>query len=153
MGRGFAGGLPCQAPSEGGAPQSVARGALRSRDRAAAGMPRPHCWGRLHSASGSHLPAEDTAPPCAVATRSAGRGTREAGSTRVGDATTALMDDRAAHPATGSHLPSEATAPPFAVAFASSPFAHPIPRSRRRASRDLFSGSLRSLREIDGIGA
>ncbi|HTJ55407.1 MAG TPA: hypothetical protein VL380_08325 [Nitrosospira sp.] len=83
---------------------------------------------------------EDTAPPYAVATRSAGRGTREAGSTRVGDATTALMDDRAAHPATGSHLPSEATAPPFA--FASSPFAHPIPQSRRRASGDLFSGSL-----------
>jgi hypothetical protein len=81
-----------------GAPQSVARGALGSRDRAAAGMPRPHCWGARHSASGSHLPVEDTAPPCAVATRSAGRGTREAGSTRVGDATTALMDDRAAHP-------------------------------------------------------
>jgi len=66
-------------------------------------------------------------------------------STRVGDATTALMDDRAAHPATGSHLPSEATAPPFAVAFASSPFAHPIPQSRRRASGDLFSGSLRLI--------
>ena len=145
MGGGFAGGLPCQAPSEGERPQSVARGALRSRDRAAAGMPRPHCWGAPHSASGSHLPVEDTAPPCAVATRSAGRGTREAGSTRVGDATTALMDDRAAHPATGSHLPSEATAPPFAVAFASSPFAHPIPQSRRRASGDLFSGSLRLI--------
>ena len=72
--------------------------------------------GRLHSASGSHLPVEDTAPPCAVATRSAGRGTREAGSTRVGDATTALMDDRVVHSATGSHLPSEATAQPFAVA-------------------------------------
>jgi hypothetical protein len=26
--------------------------------------------------------------------------------------------------------------------FASSPFAHPIPQSRRRASGDLFSGSL-----------
>jgi len=26
------------------APQSVARGALRSRDRAAAGMPRPRLW-------------------------------------------------------------------------------------------------------------
>jgi hypothetical protein len=37
------------------------------------------------------------------------------------------------HSATGSHLPSEGTAPPFAVAFASSPFAHPIPQSRRRA--------------------
>jgi hypothetical protein len=46
------------------------------------------------------------------------------------------------HPAAGSHLPSEDTAPPFAVAFTSSPFAHPIPQSRRRASGDLFSGSL-----------
>ena len=66
------------------------------------------------------------------------RGPGKQGSGSVGDATTALMDDRAAHPATGSHLPSEATAPPFA--FASSPFAHPIPQSRRRASGDLFSG-------------
>jgi hypothetical protein len=73
------------------------------------------------------------------------RGPAEQGSGSVGDATTALMDDRAAHPATGSHLPSEATAPPFAVAFASSPFAHPIPQSRRRASGDLFSGSLRLI--------
>jgi hypothetical protein len=40
-GRDFAGGLPCQAPSE-GAPQSAARGALRSGDRAAEGMLRPH---------------------------------------------------------------------------------------------------------------
>jgi hypothetical protein len=118
------------------------------RDRAAAegcGDRDYGLTGSLHPAAGSHLPSEATAPPFAVATRSAGRGTREAGSTRVGDATTALMDDRAAHPATGSHLPSEATAPPFAVAFASSPFAHPIPQSRRRASGDLFSGSLRLI--------
>jgi hypothetical protein len=40
-GRGFASGLPCQAPSE-GAPRSAARGALRSGDRAAEGMLRPH---------------------------------------------------------------------------------------------------------------
>jgi hypothetical protein len=33
--------------------------------------------------------------------------------------------------------PSEGDQP-----FASSPFAHPIPQSRRRASGDLFSGSL-----------
>ena len=90
--------------------------------------------GRPHPATGSHLPLEDTARPFAVATRSAGRGTREAGSTHVGDAATALMDDWAVHPAAGWHLPSEDTAPPFAVApFASSPFAHPIPQSRRRA--------------------
>jgi hypothetical protein len=46
------------------------------------------------------------------------------------------------HPATGSHLPSEETAPPSAVVpFASSPFAHPIPQSHRRASENLFSAS------------
>jgi hypothetical protein len=47
------------------APRSVARGASRSGDRAAKGMPRPHqCTaGRSHPALRSHLPAEDTAPP------------------------------------------------------------------------------------------
>src|SRR5690242_14696504 len=53
-----------------GAPQSVVRGAPRSGDRAAAGMLRPCLWilRRSHpAAAGSHLPAEDTAPPCAVA--------------------------------------------------------------------------------------
>ena len=51
------------------APQSVARGTLRSRDRAAAGMPRPRLWymGRPHPATGSHLPLEETASPYAVA--------------------------------------------------------------------------------------
>src|SRR5690242_7142376 len=99
-------------------------------------VPRPRdciSVGRLHPAAGSHLPAEDTAQPFGVATRSAGRGTREAGSTRVGDAATAFMDDWVVHPAAGSHLPAEDTAQPFAVAFPSSPFAHPIPQSHRRA--------------------
>src|SRR5687768_8778581 len=77
------------------APQSVARGTPQSGDRAAAGMPdraKVHV-GRQQPATGSHLPAEDTAPPYAV------------------------------------------------VPFASSPFAHSIPQSRRRASGDLFSAS------------
>jgi hypothetical protein len=77
------------------------------------------------------------------------RGPAEQGSGSGGDATTALMDDWAMHPAAGSNLPSEATTPPFAVAFASSPFAHPIPRSRRRASGDLFSGSLTDAQDRD----
>jgi hypothetical protein len=77
MGRGFAGGLPWQAPGEGGRPRVSPEGPWEAgigqrRDAATALL------GRLHSASGSHLPVEDTAPPCAVATRSAGRGTREA---------------------------------------------------------------------------
>jgi hypothetical protein len=64
-----------------------------------------------------------------------------------GDRAAAGMPDRASavgrqQPATGSHLPLEDTAPPSAVApFASLPFAHPIPQSRRRASGDLFSTS------------
>jgi len=50
------------------APQSVARGAPRSGDRAAAGMPeRAKVYmGRQQPATGSHLPLEETAPPCAV---------------------------------------------------------------------------------------
>jgi len=37
-----------------------------------------------------------------------------------------------------SHLSSEETAPPYAVTpFASSPFVHPTPQSRRRTSGDL----------------
>jgi hypothetical protein len=47
------------------------------------------------------------------------------------------------HPAAGSHLPTEDTASPSAVVpFASSPFPHPIPQSRRRAREDLFRASL-----------
>ena len=51
------------------ASQSVARGALQSGDRAAAGMPdRAKVYmGRQQPATGSHLPLEDTAPPSAVA--------------------------------------------------------------------------------------
>ena len=56
------------------------------------------------------------------------------------------------HSATGSHLPSEDTAPPFAVApFASSPLAHLIPQTHRRASGDLFSTSLGKRKQSDGI--
>jgi hypothetical protein len=33
--------------------------------------------------------------------------------------------------------------------FASSPFAHPIPQSHRRASGDLFSGSLTDAQDRD----
>jgi hypothetical protein len=55
------------------------------------------------------------------------------------------------HPATGSHLPLEDTAPPYAVSFASSPFAHPILQTRRRASEDLFRASL-SVAEFQSLG-
>jgi hypothetical protein len=53
------------------APQSIARGAPRSGDRAAAGMPdRARVYvGRPQPATGSHLPPEDTAPPFAVYSR------------------------------------------------------------------------------------
>jgi hypothetical protein len=66
------------------------------------------------------------------------------------DRATVLLGRR--HPATGSHLPSEETAPPYAVApFASSPFAHLIPQSHRRASGDLFRASL--SRPISSAGS
>jgi hypothetical protein len=51
-------------------PEALHEGTSRSGDRAAKGMPRPRlCTRRLHPATGSHLPSEDTAPPCAVALR------------------------------------------------------------------------------------
>src|SRR5574340_203245 len=74
--------------------------------------------GRPHPLSGSHLPAEETAPPCAVAPQSVARG-----APRSGDRAAAGMPGRAygtlgrPHPAAGSHLPAEETAPPCAVAF------------------------------------
>ena len=78
-----------------------------------------------------------------MAPRSVARGTREGGSGSGGDAATAAMKLVGRHPAPGSHLPTEDTASPSAVVpFVSSPFAHPIPQSRRLASGDLFSGSL-----------
>jgi hypothetical protein len=53
------------------APQSVARGVLQSRDRAAEGMSRPRqdVHGAFASSYGSHLPPEETAPPYAVRPR------------------------------------------------------------------------------------
>src|SRR5690348_7782509 len=67
MRRGFARGLLCQAPRE-GAPRSVARGTREAGagsegDATTAAMK----WWGMHPATGSHLPAEETAPPSAVA--------------------------------------------------------------------------------------
>jgi hypothetical protein len=41
LGQGFAGGLSCQAPSEGERPRALPEGPCEARDRAAAGMSRP----------------------------------------------------------------------------------------------------------------
>ena len=90
-GRGFAGGLPCQSPSEGGRPKR------RPRDPRSGIDPHRGCDDRTYDE---------------------GRASRS-GRIFLGS-----------------------TAPPCAVAFTSSPFAHPIPQSRRRAGGDLFSGSL-----------
>ena len=104
------------------APRSVARGAPRSGDRAASGMPeRAKVYmGRQQPATGSHLPLEETAPPCAVSP----------------DFTATLMR-RGFASGLPCQAPGEGDQP-----FASSPFAHPIPQSHRRASGDLFSASL-----------
>jgi hypothetical protein len=153
------------------APRSVARGAPRSGDRATAGMPdRLKVYvGRQQPATGSHLPLKKLLHPtrsrsilpqplwngalqavCLVRLlakerpraqpeepRKAGIGQRRGCQDRAKNLLGRL------HPAAGSHLPSEETAPPFAVVpFTSSPFAHPIPQSHRRASGDLFRTSL-----------
>ena len=77
-----------------------------------------------------------------MAPRSVARGILEAGSGNGEDAATTAIKLVRRHPAAGSHLPTVDTASPAAVVpFASSPFAHPILQSRRRASGDLFSGS------------
>jgi hypothetical protein len=63
------------------------------------------------------------------------------GAPRSGDRAAAGMPDRA-KVYVGRHLPLEETDPPYAVVpFASSPFAHPIPQSHRRAHEDLFRDS------------
>jgi hypothetical protein len=104
------------------APRSVARGAPRSGDQAASGMPdrAKVCMGRPQPAAGSHLPLEEAAPPCAVSP--------DFTATRMG---------RGFASGPPCQAPSEEDQP-----FASSPFAHLIPQSRRRASEDLFSASL-----------
>ena len=104
------------------APQSVARGAPRSGDRAAAGMPdrAKVMLGRQQPATGSHLPLEETASPYAVSPDF-----------------TATQWGRGFASGLSCQAPSEGDQP-----FASSPFVHPIPQSRRRASGDLFRASL-----------
>ena len=52
------------------APRSVAPGPRRSGGSGSRGDATTRLYtGRLHPATGSHLPSEDTAPPCAVALR------------------------------------------------------------------------------------
>jgi hypothetical protein len=104
------------------APQSVARGAPRSGDRAAAGMSdraKVHV-GRQQPATGSHLPLEETAQPYA--------GSPDFTATRMGQGFAGGLPCQAS---------SEGNIP-----FASSPFAHPILQSHCRASGDLFRSSL-----------
>jgi hypothetical protein len=106
------------------APQSVARGAPRSGDRAAAGMPdrAKVLLGCPLPATGSHLPLEETAPPYAVSPDF-----------------TATQWGRDFASGVRCQAPSEGDQP-----FASSPFAHPIPQSQRRANGNLFRASLAS---------
>ena len=67
-GTGFAGGLPCQAPSEGERPRASPEGpAKRGSGSGGDAETAQMILGRLHPATGSHLPLEDTAPPFAVA--------------------------------------------------------------------------------------
>ena len=79
-----------------------------------------------------------------MAPQSVARGTpRKRGSGSGGDARARQSIHGAPAARYGVASSLEDTAPPCAVApFASSPFAHPIPQSHRRASEDLFSASL-----------
>jgi hypothetical protein len=104
------------------APQSVARGAPRSGDRAAAGMPeRAKVYmGRQQPATGSHLPLEETAPPCAVSP----------------DFTATLMG-RGFASGLPCQAPSEGGSTIRVVAFRASHPAKPPPRQRRFIQRFL----------------
>jgi hypothetical protein len=79
-----------------------------------------YTWGASIPLRGRIFLSEDTAPPCAVSP----------------DFTATLMG-RGFASGLPCQAPSEGGQP-----FASSPFAHPIPQSRRRARGDLFSASL-----------
>jgi hypothetical protein len=81
VGRGFSGGLPCQAPSE-GTPQSAVPRDPAKQGSGSGGNARDRArilLGRLQPAAGSHLPAEETASPLAVRPRAWPEGPRKAG--------------------------------------------------------------------------
>ncbi|MBN9127135.1 MAG: hypothetical protein J0I90_06060, partial [Nitrosospira sp.] len=103
-------------------PGAWPEGPREAGDRAASGMPdrAKVCMGRQQPATGSHLLLEDTAPPCAVSPDFA-----------------ATLMGRGFASGLPCQAPDEGDQP-----FASSPFAHSIPQSYRRASGDLFSASL-----------
>jgi hypothetical protein len=108
------------------APQSVARGAPRSGDRATAGMPdrAKNCWVAYSPLRGCIFLRKTLLSPSRCDPERGPRGPAKRGSGSGGDAR-----DRARillgrlQPAAGSHLPLEETAQPFAV------------YSRRRLSR------------------
>ena len=107
------------------APQSVARGVPQSGDRAAAGISdraKVHV-GRQQPATGSHLPLEDTALPFAVSP--------DFTATPMGRGFAGGLPCQT--PSEGINHSRRRLSP------------HPIPQSRRCASRDLFSGSLSSI--------
>jgi hypothetical protein len=108
----------CVATPSNGAPERRPRDPAK-QGSGSGGDARPRVWyvRRPHPATGSHLPAEGTAPPCAVAPQSVARGTlRSRDRAASGMPDCGVCDVRRPHPATGSHLPLEGTAPPCAVA-------------------------------------
>jgi hypothetical protein len=118
------------------APQSVARGAPRSGDRAAAGMPdrTKIPMGSPQPATGSHLPSEDTAPPYAVSPERSPRGPAKRGSGSGGDARPHQNTDGEPTARYG-HLPRK-TVPSY---LPSRPF------YRNLVERDLFGGPFTGL--------
>ena len=104
------------------APRSVARGVPRSGDRAAEGMPgRAKIY--ILAPTARYGVASSSGRYCFAL-----RGLPDFNATRMG---------RGFAGGQSCQAPREGDWP-----FASSPFAHPIPQSRRRASGDLFSASL-----------
>jgi hypothetical protein len=113
--------------------QSVARGAPRSGDRTAAGSQRRGRQTAQESARGEPTARYGVAS-------SAGR---DSSPSAVSPDFTATRMGRGLAGGLPCQAPSEGNQP-----FASSPFAHPIPQGRRRASGDLFSAFLSSGRVL-----
>jgi hypothetical protein len=125
------------------APQSAAQGAPQSGDRAAAGMPdrAKNCRGAYSPLRGRIFLRKKLLRPsrCAPERRPRGPAKRDRAAAgcqiarRIVGALTARYGVASSF---GRHCSA------LRGLFASSPFAHPIPQSRRRASGDLFRASL-----------
>jgi hypothetical protein len=146
MGRGFASGLPCQAPSE-GAPQSVARGAREVGIGQRLGcFDRPqYCWGAGIPLRGRIFLQKRLLRPTRCAPERSPRGPAKRGSGSGGDAETAPEHCRGANsPLRGRiFLRKRLLRPSRSIPVVAFRASHPAkPPSRQRRFVQLFPNAL-----------